>query len=121
MPFCVVNFRNLDQLTVAASHDQPWWPPLTINEVGKNGGRLSRSTTVAASHDQPRWPPLTINQVSKMVAASHDQLRVAASHDQPQWPPLTIKLELICYYTFCPKKRPLTDINDYKLILNVLK
>ena len=62
MPFCVVNFRKLDQVLVAASHDQPWWPPHTINEVSKNGGRLSRSTMVAASHNQ-----LT-------VAASHDQL-----------------------------------------------
>ena len=31
MPFCVVNFRKFDQLTVSASHDQ---------------------LTVAASHDQ---------------------------------------------------------------------
>ena len=49
---------------MAASQDQPrWpplifnlqWPPLTINLVSKNGGCLSQSTTVAASHDQLTW------------------------------------------------------------------
>ena len=66
MPFCVVNFRKLDPVLVAASHNQPQWPPLTINEVSKNGGHLSQSTMVAASHDQPWWPPLTINHGGRL-------------------------------------------------------
>ena len=52
---------------------------------------------------------------------------VAASHDQPQWPSLTIKLESR-FVVLCAQKstglwnrEPLKDVNDSKLILNLLK
>ena len=78
---------------VAASHDQPRWPPLTIN----HGGRLSRSTTVAASYNQLQWPPLTIKLESRFVI-------LRAPKSTGLW-----------------NRGPLKDVNDSELILNVLK
>ena len=79
---------------VAASHDQPWWPPLTINLVSKNGGRLSRSTMVAASHDQ------LINLGGRLSQSIYGGRlsrptyggRLSRPTDQLRWPPLAINL-----------------------------